>query len=337
MKQLQALLCACVLLVCTHLGTPAKAWGELGHLTVCDLAYRNLTKTARDELKVLFNAGNGGIQVGGSADREPRRYTSFNVGCLEEDERPRTHPKDHFLNVSRDTTTIPTDVCPVTASGSPTNACIFGGIRRDLGILGDRQKSKEARVIALMAVGHWIGDLHQPLHVSYKDDAGGNAINVSVNGSCGTSSYRAGNLHAVWDNCLLQAGLFERVRKRIDFKPSWGRRTITYRAVDTLLANTTLSEERRFVATPMESWAEESFEITRRPETEYCVMVGTTCQYSETQDVFREDMPERVVRIDQAYRDRFKGVAEERVRRAGFRLAHLVNKTLDPNYREPTQ
>ena len=38
---------------------------------------------------------------------------------------------------------------------------------------------------------HWVGDIHQPLHVSFEDDRGGN--NIQVNGQC------SGNLHATWD------------------------------------------------------------------------------------------------------------------------------------------
>ena len=37
-------------------------------------------------------------------------------------------------------------------------------------------------------------------------------------GRCGRAASRPDNLHAVWDNCLLEAGLFERVRQRADFK-----------------------------------------------------------------------------------------------------------------------
>jgi S1/P1 Nuclease len=39
-------------------------------------------------------------------------------------------------------------------------------------------------------VGHWIGDIHQPLHVSFEDYR---CNNIRVNGRC------AGSLHATWD------------------------------------------------------------------------------------------------------------------------------------------
>ncbi len=48
----------------------------------------------------------------------------------------------------------------------------------------------------LKSLGHWVGDVHQPLHVSFDDDRGGNF--VAITGPC-----RA-NLHAVWDNCIIE-------------------------------------------------------------------------------------------------------------------------------------
>jgi nuclease S1 len=165
-----------MLLGLTALPNQAKAWGQFGHLTVCDLAYRNLTETSRAKLKQLFREGKGGITVKGKDDVPDRHYTSFNIGCLEEDETPRKHQDDHFINVSRDTKSIDGPTCPGNKS------CIFAGIDRDLKTLKDETKSDEERVFALMSVGHWVGDIHQPLHVSFSDDRGGNSIDVKLEG-----------------------------------------------------------------------------------------------------------------------------------------------------------
>lgn len=313
----------------------AKAWGEFGHLTVCDLAYRNFTPTTRQALRQLFGTG---IVI--NAHGETRRYTSFNVGCLEEDERPRRNPADHFINVSRSLTAIESETCPLSVSTGEPLRCILQGIQRDLGILGDVSRSRQDRVVALLALGHWVGDIHQPLHVSYRDDTGGNAIKVSFSGRCGVGTtgrpYRPGSFHAVWDNCLLENGIFQRVRQRADFRPTWSRRTITYRAVDTLNANTTQAERQQWVRTAPWQWAAESYEIARRPDVQYCVLSGGTCRYSADLATLPQGGEERTVRVDAAYLDMFKDIAGERVRRAGIRLAHLVNEALDPAYSGPT-
>jgi len=308
----------------------AKAWGEYGHLTVCDLAYRNLTDKAREELNKLLAGPDGrGVTVS-RGDVDLRSYTSFNVGCLEEDERPRRHPKDHFLNLDRGTAVIASSDCP------GGNKCILAGIDRDLAMLKDGAKPRQDRVLALMAIGHWVGDIHQPLHVSFADDAGGHGVAARLSGKCGTSRYRVSNLHGVWDNCLLEAGLFERVRKRADYKPTWGERTITYRAVDTLMANTTATEEKELVKGAPVDWANESLAITRQPGVLYCTIMAGLCRYSADQAVLPEGGQPRKQALSQDYLATYERVAEGRVRLAGFRLAHLLNAALDPAYTGPT-
>ena len=314
--------------------TEARAWGKLGHLTVCDLAYRNLTDTSRGAVRELMRTGRGGITVRGSGQMPDRHYTAFNAGCLEEDELPRRHPDDHFVNLPRNAETLPGGTCPPQAA---QGRCILEGIRRDFGTLRDVARSPDERVFALMALGHWVGDIHQPLHVSFADDRGGNSIDARLEGRCGRSRYRPDNLHGVWDNCLLEAGMFERVRQRADFKRSWGTRTITYRAVDTLQANTPVSEEQALVQGEPWQWAAESFAVTLQPEVRYCVRSGANCAYSADAVTLLRNAPKRLEQLDQAYLATFDRTAQEQVRRAGFRLAHLLNQALDPAYGQTIQ
>lgn len=311
---------------------PARAWGKLGHLTVCELAYRNLTPTARTAVNGLIRSNSGGITVPARGHIAAQHYTSFNAGCLEEDAIPRRNPDDHFINYPRTTATITGEACPSVAGSE----CIIEGLRRDLATLKDTSKSREDRAFALFAVGHWIGDIHQPLHISFADDRGGNQIDAKVTGGCGTPKYRPDNFHAVWDNCLLEAGLFERVRKRADYKKSWSKWTITYRAVDTLLANTSVAEEKQIAAGEPWQWAAESYAITIDPAVLYCVKVGDSCNYSAT-DATKPHNFKRSEQLDQTYLEQFAPIAEDRIRKAGFRLGDMLNRALDPNYTEPLQ
>jgi S1/P1 Nuclease len=42
-----------------------------------------------------------------------------------------------------------------------------------------RYREREERLEALEYLGHWVGDVDQPLHVSFQDDRGGNDLGVS--------------------------------------------------------------------------------------------------------------------------------------------------------------
>ena len=66
-------------------------------------------------------------------------------------------------------------------------------------MLSSSTATEQQRPEALKYVGHWVGDIHQPLHVSFEDDRGGNEVGVS--GLC------SWNLHAVWDSCIIEQGL----------------------------------------------------------------------------------------------------------------------------------
>ncbi len=337
------------------IGVPGKAlaWGEEGHLTICELAYRNLTPLANSAVDDLLNSRTGGIHF--PAKRSPtgstsaRYYTVFNKGCLEEDTRPRKHSSQHFINVARDTTHISGSTCPPRRPDDDalTN-CILNGITSQIATLRDATKPQRDRVEALMGLGHWIGDIHQPLHVSFADDAGGNGIKVRLSHArCGTSGERPTKLHAVWDGCLLQTGLFEKVRQSDQYRAAlargtpWKPTSVIFAAATQLKQRTTVEEERLWVSTEPSAWAQESYSKTLEPTTLYCIQKAKKCQYSESLETLPDgaggQAAMRNIAIDQPYLDANAKYAEERVRMAGHRLAHVINSALDPNYRGPSQ
>ena len=54
------------------------------------------------------------------------------------------------------------------------------------------QRDPDSDWQALAFLGHFVGDVHQPLHVSYSDDRGGNQTRIYYRGE-------RTNLHAFWD------------------------------------------------------------------------------------------------------------------------------------------
>ena len=326
--------------------TPAKAWGKMGHLTICDMAYRNLTDASRGELKKIFRIG----QQGAAANA--RVYARFNNSCLEEDEFPRRRAKDHFVNFTRNTSDVTGPSCPVGAA-----TCIVAAIEKDLGVLRNVSETPKKRAKALMSIGHWVGDIHQPLHISFADDRGGNYIRAK--GVCGNA--KDNSLHSVWDNCLIDKTLFALVRKESCFaQKNWKPTTITYRGVDILLGvqpygnnqecqvslggPATDAEIREWQSTQPWQWARESYLITLekdrtpdspKPSIGYCAwdQNRSECRYEGTTLEYVEGAAKKEVDITDAYVKHFGPIAVESAEKAGYRLAHLINLSLDPSYR----
>lgn len=154
------------------------AWGDNGHKIICEIAFQELTPAARREVLRLI--------------KQDQEFRYFNDSCAWPD-HPRRRRSEHYVNLPRDADKL-TKACP------EADKCVVSAIMsdiRDLALVQDDQKKLEA----LKFLGHWVGDVHQPMHVSFSDDRGGNSIKES--GPC------SNNLHSVWDTCVIEKGLGE--------------------------------------------------------------------------------------------------------------------------------
>lgn len=275
------------------------AWGKYGHVVVCEIAYRNLNVDARAELNRLL-----------SVDGE---YTSFNYACLEADEMPRTSPKSHFANYSRDVLSVGQDGCP------GDYPCVISAIKEDSSILGDTSKSDAERARAMILLGHWVGDIHQPLHISYADDRGGNSIDKR--GKCSGN-----NLHSVWDNCIIEQKILPGNWMQKQF--GWSRFTRAYRAADSLAAEISEVEKSQWIDSGPWQWAAESYEITVQPEVSYCTKRNNSCWYAPQNKQLDDGETKRTIQMTDEYLESFSPVVKQRLQQAGIRLANLLNKSL---------
>ncbi len=177
-----------VLLLATALLPPqVRAWGYEGHRLVCGIAESYLTTKGKSFLKKV--SARGQYLKGGEL--------SFPESCVWPDEVKYSSRKDtydyHFLNV--DPGALDVDL----SRDCPGLSCLPVGIQRSLNYLqltpgSKREKGRQAA--ALRYLGHYIGDLHQPLHISHQQDWGGNKIKVLWFG-------KETNLHSVWDSKIL--------------------------------------------------------------------------------------------------------------------------------------
>ena len=214
------------------LGGEARAWGDLRHKVICKIAFRSVLPNTQVAINRLMQL-----------DSE---FKSFSDSCIYPD-HPRIRAPEHFLNLPRNSKGHTSDQCP------QADACVLTAILRDFEILNAKEQADANKLVALKSLGHWIGDIHQSLHVSFLDDKGGNTIRTS--GRC------PGNLHAVWDTCLVQYAVGPDAQE----------------AATDLLATVTPAMKADWIASVPRDWVNESFAISEAPRTVYCAMHGSSC------------------------------------------------------------
>ena len=163
----------------------ALAWGPLGHRIIADLAQPRLTPAARAEVERLLASEHAAslADVADWADRL-RDDPAPDMVVLAKETAPL-----HYVNMHGRCVYQPAQDCP-------DGQCVVHAINHYAAILGDRSLPIAERAQALNFVVHFVGDAQQPLHAGYKDDKGGNEIQVLFEG-------RGSNLHRVWDSGLL--------------------------------------------------------------------------------------------------------------------------------------
>jgi hypothetical protein len=170
------------LVVLFPISSDAWAWGDQGHKVVCEIAFRLVQPNTRAEIKKLISTDD--------------RFESFSDACIWPD-HPRQRASEHFVNLPRDSDGLHSETCP------GASACVVTAIKKDFEVLSSSSASQAQKLESLKFLGHWVGDIHQPLHVSFEDDRGGNS--VLVTGLCGS------NLHSTWDTCLVLKAVGEDV------------------------------------------------------------------------------------------------------------------------------
>ncbi|MCA1386034.1 MULTISPECIES: S1/P1 nuclease [unclassified Bradyrhizobium] len=249
--------------------TSASAWGDEGHKIVCEIAYRLALPDTRAAVRKLIRA-----------DTE---FDTFSESCVFPD-HPRIRTQDHFVNLPRDSRGLTSDDCPLAPS------CVLKAILNDSKLVNSRHEKTVDRLIALKSLGHWVGDIHQPLHVSFEDDRGGN--NIRVRGEC------SGNLHSAWDNCLVVQAVGSDV----------------FDAASELIDEITPEMKLKWSSSEPRDWANESFAISESVKTGYCVMHSSSC-----------DLPEGTVAVSEDYLAVNVPIVKQQLQKAGFRLSRLLD------------
>lgn len=288
------LLAACVTL---SVAPNAFAWGPDGHRIVCQIAFRLLDAPRQQEiirLTAKYRRPNNGTG-----------FSFFSEGCVFPDEA-RQKARDnvpgwdkfdafdawHFLNVPRTTHLLAESDC--------NNNCVLTGVARHADLLRT-SKTDEDRAEALFFLGHWVGDVHQPLHVSYSDDRGGNSIGPIHGGF-----YESTHMHGVWDSGII-ANLVG---------PN-GWRLFADRAAREI----TPAQNDSWIAGSPLVWAQESYNLITRQAAQYCSWRLVSGMQTCTR------IPQERT-LAQPYQNEFRDDVAERLQQAGARLADLLRRHL---------
>jgi len=138
---------------------------------------------------------------------------------------------------------------------------------------------------------HFVGDSHQPLHIGYADDRGGNDVTVNF---YGTST----NLHAVWDT-----GMIER------WHDEW---TDAVQELEQFMSNNPNVVQEFVSDMNPDDWANESFQYVRSTVYNYTEQNGVPYLYD---NYYNANLP----------------VVKLRLIAGGVRLGQLLNTLLVGN------
>lgn len=151
------------------------AWSETGHRVIGQVATENVkAKTLRKINKLANYETLASMSTWGDDIKSDDRYKKFYSW--------------HFVNFKEGEKYNEATKNPEGDLLQAINFCIT--------TLKDKDTSKEDQVFYLKMLVHFVGDLHQPLHVGHEEDKGGNDIKVSWFG-------RNSNLHRVWDGDMI--------------------------------------------------------------------------------------------------------------------------------------
>ena len=210
----------------------------------------------------------------------------------EDPERFKATSRWHYINAKGGGCGF--DVARDCADGN----CVVSAIETQRKILADRSQPIEARRDALKFIVHFVGDAHQPMHAGNRTDAGGNGFQVSLRTPIEPEAYARAkyvdgvmgtNLHSVWDYYILAS------------------RGLGLQAYSNKLD-----------ALPWPPYP---------APTQYDVMPlawsGESCRLIDARALYPAEH-----KMDHAYLDAMRPLAEQRIRQAAWRLAQLLNQTL---------
>jgi hypothetical protein len=275
----------------------AFAWSANGHKTVALIAQSRLSPAAKAAVASLL----GSATMDGVAPcaDDVRGKTGYDCDGISMNDDPQSQPW-HFVDAP--ISDSPSDGSALEAY-CPNQACVIDQINKDVNIL-ETSSVQADRQLALIFLIHFVGDEHQPLHcaeeiVNGASDYGGNQKSVNFRGvSAAQADPNAAyglNLHSLWDHQILPG--------------------------DT---NDPGQESQRLIADlqskDVSSWTSGDFVHDAAFES-FSIAKNT---------IYPAYYAPNGKNIDSSYQSRMTPIVDDRLERAGVRLAALLETALVP-------
>ncbi len=168
-----------VVIIFLYLPVQTNAWGVLGHRIVGQIADTYLTATTKAEIKKIL--GNESIAMASNRADFIKSDSTFNY--LSE---------WHYINAAGGLSF--SEFQNLLKNDTAVNA--YTKINFLIKELKNKKVSNDKKQFYLRLLIHFVGDIHQPLHVGRLEDRGGNNIKVSWFNN-------PSNLHQVWDTRII--------------------------------------------------------------------------------------------------------------------------------------
>jgi len=193
-----------ILLLCVMSASLAWGWGCTGHEVVALIALKAMRPEVAAQVEALLAAQDHDYKPRFCSDLglDPIAYYATWADDFRSSAAGKNTAPWHFWDVplSRDSATD-TEFCD--------QGCVTHALREQLAILSDNTQDATKRGEALKFVIHFVGDLHQPLHVEDNNDRGGNCVPTNflqrhTKETNTTDGSYTPNLHGIWDTELVE-------------------------------------------------------------------------------------------------------------------------------------
>lgn len=227
-------------------------WGATGHRATGKIAENHLTKRAKRKIDKLLQG-------------ESLAFVSTWADQIKSDKRYRKYFPWHYVNMNFDETYETSKKNPKGDLVTAINHCVK--------VLKDKESTIEDKRFFLKLLVHFVGDLHQPMHIGRKEDKGGNTIQLQW-------FNRGTNLHRVWDENMIE---------------EWG---MSYNELAANARDLSKAQIKAIEAGTVIDWVNEVHQITKKVYGS--VKVGENLRYRYNYDYFpvlREQLQKGGIRL----------------------------------------